>query len=136
MKITVESRFKKGKIRPCTMTGLGSDTSIEISSDPHNWCRKIPVSAYYAEMKLAGKTAKWKELERKAHLLLYSAELIETEKEWLEALKPLENIWDQIRPEVEFFAAKLQASKEEDKEKAAQDNQAALLANLDDIELE
>lgn len=137
MKITVKSRFKVGKIRPCIMTGLGSDTSIDISADPHNWCRKIPVSAYYAEMKLAGKTAKWKDLEKKAYHIFYSAELFKkNEDEWQEALEPLEEIWSIVRPEVEFFAAKLQASKEEDKEKAALDNQAALLASLDDIELE
>lgn len=117
------------------MTGLPSDTSISLTDDAHNWCRKIPVCMAYAEQFKLGKTKQWSDLELKARQIFYAAEL-GPEDIWLENLRPLGQIWNQVRPSIEFLMAKKQFTSDEQMENAAEELHAALLNNIDDLDLE
>lgn len=133
--MTINESFQTGKRRSCVMTGMPADTSISLTDDPHNWTRKIPVCMVYAEEFKLGNTKKWKDLELKARDIFYKAELGPS-GEWLKSLSMLENVWSIIRPEIEFLMAKKQVANSEEIDKAACDLQAALLNNIEDLELE
>lgn len=132
----VEDIYKNGKARPCTMTGLAADNYIEISDDKHNWCRKIPVSQAYWDLRVVGKLSKYKDLERKAYKIFFLAELNQDGGGYFNFLKPLEDIWKEVRPEIEYHLAKMQQEQQEIDEETLAKAGEGLLNELDNIEIE
>ena len=130
------TKFALGKRRLCVMTGLKSETSISVVSDPHNWTRKIPVCRAYADLRKAGKLKGMEHLEQEARWSLYLADLENNEAIRIRRMERLTGIWELVRPEIELQAAKIQAGEFESESKAIDVSTEVMIDRLKDFEIE